>query len=53
MPKQFLSFNNEEPLIVQSIKRLNKKIFFSPTIITSVDHRFLVAQTLEDANRRL
>ena len=49
MPKQFLSFNNEEPLIVQSIKRLNKKIFFSPTIITSVDHRFLVAQTLEDA----
>ncbi len=49
IPKQFLPFNNEEPLIIQSIKRLNKNMFFNPTIITSVDHRFLVAQTLEDA----
>ncbi len=48
-PKQFLPLCSDEPMLVETARRVALPGFASPTIICSSAHRFLVAQTLAAA----
>ena len=41
-PKQFLNINSSNSLILDTLKRIENKIFHPPTIIGGYDHRFLI-----------
>ena len=47
-PKQFLPLIGEYSLLQQSCHRVKNKMFSLPTILCNNDHRFLVAEQLEE-----
>lgn len=49
-PKQFLSLCNENSLLQNTILRLNLLEHSSPIVICNKEHRFLVAEQLNEAN---
>ena len=49
-PKQFWGLRSERPLIVETALRGAGEGFAPPVIVCNVEHRFLVAEQLRDAN---
>lgn len=49
-PKQFLSFEMTEPMIVETSRRMSGEGFAAPTVLCNADHRFLVAEGLREAD---
>ncbi len=49
-PKQFLSLFGKKSLLQESCLRLNSPIFKPPSILCNNDHRFLVAEQLQQIN---
>ncbi len=43
-PKQFHSFNNDEPLIISALKRVEQPNLVLPVIIANEEQRFLIAE---------
>ncbi|WP_420547798.1 mannose-1-phosphate guanylyltransferase/mannose-6-phosphate isomerase [Curvivirga sp.] len=48
-PKQFLPLYSDQPMLIDTVERVLGKEFAKPTIVCSEDHRFLVAQSLQEA----
>ncbi|MTI11411.1 mannose-1-phosphate guanylyltransferase/mannose-6-phosphate isomerase [Rhodospirillaceae bacterium RKSG073] len=48
-PKQFLPLYSDQPMLIDTAERVLGKEFAKPTVVCSEDHRFLVAQSLQDA----
>ena len=51
LPKQLLPLVGDESLLQQSCRRLADPLFAEPTILCNDEHRFLVADQLQDAGR--
>jgi len=49
LPKQFLPLCSDYPLLVESAKRVESQPFSAPLVICNHEHRFLVAQALQQA----
>ena len=45
-PKQFLKINSQNSLLLNTLKRLDKDLFFPATIIGNFEHRFLIKNEL-------
>ncbi len=48
LPKQLLALNGDLSLLQQSCKRLDDAIFATPTILCNNEHRFIVAEQLQE-----
>ncbi len=48
-PKQLLQFEDEDPLLLMTAKRIQGDAFASPLVICNEEHRFLVAALLRGA----
>ena len=48
-PKQFLSLSSENPMLVETVRRIAPLGFAAPTVVCNNAHRFLVAQSLSAA----
>ncbi len=49
-PKQFLPLHSDQPMIIDTLDRVSGEGFAPATFVCSDDHRFLIAQSLKDAN---
>ena len=49
-PKQFHSINNSRSLLQETVVRLSNEDFSNPLIICNQEHRFIVAEQLEEIN---
>lgn len=49
-PKQFLALMNENTLLQETIKRIDKSLCLNPLIICNNEHRFVVAEQLRANN---
>src|SRR3546814_11495607 len=48
-PKQLLQFDAEEPLLLQTARRVQGERFSAPLIICNEEHRFLIAALFQRA----
>ena len=52
-PKQFVQINNQLSYYQNTLKRLDKKTFYNPSIICNIDHRFMVKDQANHIKHKL